>query len=127
MCESIECAGPGFINFSLTSNTLISTAGESLKAGLAFGGNVVAKSESILLEFVSANPTGPLHVGHARYAAYGDSLRRILAFAGHDVTTEFYINDYGSQMDTFRRSIAARYAQSRGSEGDFPQGGYQGE
>jgi arginyl-tRNA synthetase len=79
------------------------------------------------LEFVSVNPNGPLHVGHGRYAAYGDALPRLLAFSGATVSTEFYINDYGRQMDRFGRSIAARYAQSLGLDLAVPADGYQGE
>ena len=127
LCDSIDMAGPGFINFFLTGKTLNDAAEEALAAGPDYGSSKTDRPESILLEFVSANPTGPLHVGHARYAAFGDSLRRILVFAGHKVTTEFYINDYGSQIDTFGRSIAARYAQALGRAVDFPEDGYQGE
>ena len=79
------------------------------------------------LEFVSVNPNGPLHVGHGRYAAYGDALHRLMAFSGAKVSTEFYINDYGRQMDRFGRSVAARYAQSFGIDLAVPTDGYQGE
>jgi len=79
------------------------------------------------VEFVSVNPTGPLHVGHARYASYGDALCRLFAFAGHDVTREFYVNDYGTQMLKFGQSLAARYAQRLGIELPVPADGYQGE
>lgn len=126
LCEAIEIAGPGFINIFLNGKTLVAAAENALAQGLDFGTNSAEEQKSILLEFVSANPTGPLHVGHARYAAYGDSLRRILCFVGHQVETEFYINDYGSQMDTFGRSLAARYAQLLDHPVEFPEDGYQG-
>ncbi|MBE0429777.1 MAG: arginine--tRNA ligase [Thermoleophilia bacterium] len=125
--ETVEIAGPGFINFTLSNKSLLGAAREALAAGEGFGAGTAPKPEKILLEFVSANPTGQLHAGHARYAAYGDSLRRILSFAGHDVTTEFYINDYGSQMDLFGRSLASRYAQELGRDVPFPDKGYLGD
>lgn len=125
--RSVTIAGPGFINFFLSDKALHEAAGNALAAGGAYGSGGAEIRQKILLEYVSANPTGPLHVGHARYAAYGDSLARILSFAGHLVTTEFYINDYGSQMDIFGRSLAARYAQELGRSVAFPEGGYQGD
>ncbi|MCL4473488.1 MAG: arginine--tRNA ligase [Actinobacteria bacterium] len=127
LCREIEIAGPGFINLFLEDRALAETAGRALADGMEFGAGVADKPESILLEYVSANPTGPLHAGHARYAAFGDSLKRILAYAGHEVTTEFYINDYGTQMLNFGKSLAVRYAQQFGHEVSFPEEGYQGE
>ncbi len=127
LCDSIEMAGPGFINFFLKGPALADASRAALALGPDYGAGAAGPRESILLEYVSANPTGPLHVGHARYAAFGDSLKRILTFAGHDVTTEFYINDYGSQMVTFGKSIAARYAQKLGRDVPFPEDGYQGD
>ena len=127
LCSDIQIAGPGFINFFLNDETLIAAAGRALAEGMDFGSSVITKPESVLLEYVSANPTGPLHAGHARYAAYGDSLKRILVYAGHSVTTEFYINDYGTQMLTFGRSLAARYAELCGRKVKFPEEGYRGE
>lgn len=126
LCESIEIAGPGFINIFLNDGALVAAAENGLSQGFDFGSKAMEEQKSILLEFVSANPTGPLHVGHARYAAFGDSLRRILSFTGHRVETEFYINDYGSQMATFGRSLAARYAQLLDLPVEFPEDGYQG-
>lgn len=126
LLSSVEVAGPGFINFHLAPETLIKATRDALALGDRFGAGMSEQPESILIEYVSANPTGPLHAGHARYAAYGDSLRRLLAFAGHEVTTEFYINDYGSQMDLFARSLAARYAELCGREVPFPEDGYRG-
>lgn len=127
VCEKIEIAGPGFINFFLKGRSLADAALGALVQGRGYGSAATGQPESILLEFVSANPTGPLHAGHARYAAYGDSLKRILTFAGHNVISEFYINDYGSQMDIFGRSLAARYAELWGRKVDFPEEGYQGD
>ncbi|MBI5870470.1 MAG: arginine--tRNA ligase [Actinobacteria bacterium] len=126
-CEKIEVAGPGFINFFLTGGAIAGAALEALARGRDYGRDIVGQPEGILLEYVSANPTGPLHVGHARYAAYGDSLKRILSFAGHRVTSEFYINDYGSQMDIFGLSLAVRYAELWGRSVQFPEEGYQGD
>ncbi len=122
-----EVAGPGFINFFLKEDALVGAVGSALALGTHFGSGDPDHPEKILLEFVSANPTGQLHVGHARYAAYGDSLKRVLAFLGHDVTTEFYINDYGAQMEIFGRSLAARYAQTLGLEAELPVDGYRGD
>ena len=86
-----------------------------------------APAERILIEFVSANPTGPPHVGHARQAAYGDGVARILEYAGHDVTREYYVNDWGRQMQLFGASVAARYGQLFGLDTPVPEDGYQGE
>lgn len=127
LCSSIRLAGPGFINFTLAPGALIEAARQALAQGHAFGGDTSSQPQKILIEFVSANPTGPLHVGHARYAAYGDSLKRLLEFAGNEVTAEFYINDYGSQMDLFGRSLAACYAGLLGQNVPFPEDGYEGE
>lgn len=125
--DAAEIAGPGFINFFLTDSALTVAVGKALAAGDRFGAGGAEAPETILLEFVSANPTGQLHVGHGRYAAYGDSLKRILSFAGHSVTTEFYINDYGSQIELFGRTLAARYAQELGRDVSLPEKGYQGD
>ncbi len=122
-----EVAGPGFINFHLREAALVSAALDALALGDRFGSRAQENPEKILLEFVSANPTGQLHAGHARYAAYGDSLKRILAFLGNHVTSEFYINDFGSQMESFGATLAARYAQDLGLEAEIPADGYRGE
>lgn len=125
--QSIELAGPGFINFFLTGEALVGAARDALALGADYGSGTLNETLNILLEFVSANPTGPLHVGHARYAAYGDSLARIFSFSGMKVTKEFYINDYGSQMNLFGKSVASRYAQSFGIDASLPEDGYQGD
>ena len=98
-----------------------------LAEGDEIGRGERATHPRVNLEFVSVNPNGPLHVGHGRYAAYGDALHRLMAFSGANVSTEFYINDYGRQMDRFGRSVAARYAQSFGVDLPVPADGYQGE
>lgn len=124
---STAIAGPGFINIFLAGTELAASARQALTFGADFGRSRLATPGRLLLEFVSSNPTGPLHVGHGRYAAYGDSLRRILTFVGHDVTTEFYVNDYGTQMDLFGRSLASRYGSLAGVDVPMPADGYVGE
>jgi arginyl-tRNA synthetase len=127
LVDEIQVAGPGFINFSLSAGAFTDVMRALLSRDDAIGGGEPSETPRINLEFVSVNPNGPLHVGHGRYAAYGDALKRLLTFSGANVTTEFYINDYGRQMDRFGRSIAARYAQSFGVELPVPADGYQGE
>jgi arginyl-tRNA synthetase len=122
-----EVAGPGFVNLTLTPAWFAGAAAAVAAAGEAYGAGQSPAPESVLLEFVSANPTGPLLVSHGRHAAYGDALGRILAFAGHRVTREFYVNDRGRQMELFARSVAARYAQLLGEDVPVPEDGYQGE
>jgi arginyl-tRNA synthetase len=117
-----EVAGPGFVNFRLDDGWLHDMVPTVLAAGVDFGRSDIGSGRKVMVEFVSANPTGPLHAGHARGAAYGDSLARLLAFTGHDVEREFYINDRGVQMQTFASSLLAR------KEGREPEeGGYQGQ
>ncbi len=125
--DRVDVAGPGFINMSLTSSWFAASAAELAAVGEGHGAGLTAAPRSILLEFVSANPTGPLHVGHARQAAYGDSLGRILSFAGHTVTREYYANDFGRQMRLFGESVAVRYAGLFGVEKPIPEGGYNGD
>lgn len=127
LVEKIEVAGPGFLNFTLSAKAYAEVMTRMLGEGEKIGSGQPRSHPRINLEFVSVNPNGPLHVGHGRYAAYGDSLRRLLAFSGLNVSTEFYINDFGRQMDRFGRSIAARYAQSYGVDLAVPEDGYQGE
>jgi arginyl-tRNA synthetase len=122
LLERVEVAGPGFLNLFLGDAWFVDALHRLLEAGEGFGGGGAASRERIDDEFVSANPTGPMHVGHARNAAYGDALARIMAFHGHEVTREFYVNDFGSQVQRFAESIRAR---ARGEE--IPEGGYQGE
>ena len=123
----VEVAGPGFLNLTLTPAWFAGAAREIALLGRDHGAGFAEPAESILLEFVSANPTGPAHVGHARQAAYGDALARALTFAGHRVSREYYVNDHGRQMRTFGRSVAARYAELLGREVTLPEDGYPGE
>ncbi|HWY17790.1 MAG TPA: arginine--tRNA ligase [Solirubrobacteraceae bacterium] len=117
-----EVAGPGFLNLYLDDAWLRAALARVLGAEDAFGAGRARAPERILVEFVSANPTGPMHVGHARNAAYGDSLARVLAFHGHEVEREFYVNDAGSQVRALGESIRAL---ARGE--DVPEGGYRGD
>ena len=123
----VEVAGPGFLNMTLTPAWFAGAAASLAAEGERHGAGSAVTPLSILLEFVSANPTGPPHVGHARQAAYGDSLGRILAFAGHTVTREYYVNDAGRQMRQFGASVAARYAQLCGRDAEVPEDGYRGD
>jgi len=117
-----EVAGPGFVNFRLDDGWLHDMVPAVLAAGPDFGRSGLGAGRKVMVEFVSSNPTGPVHAGHARGAAYGDSLARLLEFTGHDVAREFYINDRGVQMQTFAASLLAR------REGREPEeGGYRGQ
>ncbi len=120
--ERFEVAGPGFVNLFLGDRWHRRALAAVLEAGERFGAGGTARRERVLVEFVSANPTGPMHVGHARNAAYGDALARVLALHGHEVTREFYVNDAGSQVRKLGESIAA---VARGEE--VPEDGYRGE
>jgi arginyl-tRNA synthetase len=122
----VEIAGPGFINFFLTHAWLTGIVREIERAGEAWGRIDAAEPEHVQVEFVSANPTGPLHLGHGRWAAIGDSLGNVLSAAGHEVAREFYINDHGRQIELFGRSLAARYLQLHGKPAEIPEGGYNG-
>ena len=119
--ERFEVAGPGFVNLFLADRWLTDALAGVLAAGESFGAGRAQTPERILIEFVSANPTGPMHVGHARNAAYGDALARLLSFEGHDVQREFYVNDAGSQVSKLGESILAL---SRGEA--VAEDGYQG-
>jgi arginyl-tRNA synthetase len=121
LLDRSEVAGPGFINLFLSDDWYAQALGR-IGADEGYGGGTVARAERVNIEFVSANPTGPMHIGHARNAAYGDALARILGFHGHDVAREFYVNDAGTQVAKFGESIRAR---ARGEE--VPEDGYQGE
>ena len=123
---SVEVAGPGFINLRLSAAALQRVLTEARAQGADFGRVDLGHDRRVQVEFVSANPVGPMHVGHGRWAALGDSMARVLAHAGWDVQREFYINDAGVQMDIFAKSVSARYMQLCGREVPFPQDGYQG-
>ncbi|MFL5826424.1 MAG: arginine--tRNA ligase [Thermoleophilaceae bacterium] len=120
--ERVEVAGPGFLNLFVSDEWWRQALSSALAAADAYGSNVVDTSEHALVEFVSANPTGPITVASGRHAAYGDSLSRVLEFAGHRVEREYYVNDYGSQIRRFGESIKAR---ARGEEP--PEDGYKGD
>ncbi|MDH5750506.1 MAG: arginine--tRNA ligase [Rhodospirillales bacterium] len=123
-----EVAGPGFINFSLDNDFWYARLVEILQAGPGYGDSMIGQGEKINVEYVSANPTGPMHVGHGRGAVVGDALAGLLEKAGYDVTREYYINDAGAQVDTLARSLHLRYRQVLGEEiGEFPEGLYPGE
>ncbi len=122
----ITIAGPGFINFRLSSVWLYEALGDICARRGRYGWSDFPTNEKIQIEFVSANPVGPMHVGHGRWAAVGDSLARVLLAAGHEVKREFYINDWGNQMRIFGASVAARYRELLGQPLDMPEDGYQG-
>ena len=123
----VEIAGPGFINFHLAPAAYHHELGRILDEGAAYGRNPVSNGERVLLEFVSANPTGPLHVGHGRHAAYGSVLGNVLSAAGYQVAREFYINDAGRQVDIMAVSVWLRYLERLGETVPFPANGYKGE
>jgi arginyl-tRNA synthetase len=120
--ERTEVAGPGFVNLHLSDRWYVGALGDLLASGEDFGSASLPAPLRINLEYVSANPTGPLHIGHARYAAYGDSLARILGFRGYEVTREFYINDFGSQVTKLGESVRARALGE-----PVPEDGYRGD
>lgn len=127
LIASTEIAGPGFVNIRLTNAALASVIDEARREGMDFGrGEAPANTGRINLEYVSANPTGPMHVGHGRWAALGDSMARVLRHAGFDVSEEFYINDHGTQMDNFGRSVSVRYEQLCGRDAPMPENCYGG-
>ena len=123
--ERVEIAGPGFLNFFVADSALLGLIPEILTQAEHYG-ELPRKSTKILLEFVSANPNGPLHVGHGRGAAYGDSLGRVLSCAGYDVEREYYVNDAGRQMDILALSVWLRYMEAAGEVLVFPETGYRG-
>ena len=125
--EKIDIAGPGFINFHMDNSCLTDLIPAILDAGEKYGETNVGNNQKVQVEFVSANPTGDLHLGHARGAAVGDSLSNVLAKAGYDVSREYYINDAGNQINNLALSVEARYFQALGLEKEMPQDGYQGE
>ncbi len=125
--ESSEIAGAGFINFRLDPLWLTDVINEVTKAGEHYGQVDIGKGQKVQVEFVSANPTGLLHMGNARGAALGDSLASLLSMAGYEVTREFYINDTGNQIHNFALSLESRYLQRLGQDSPFPEGGYHGE
>lgn len=125
--ESVEIAGAGFINFRLKENWLSDGLKAALMQGELYGNSDYGKGKKVQVEFVSANPTGELHMGNARGAAIGDSLASLLAAAGYNVEREFYVNDAGNQIEKFGNSLEARYLQQLGKDVEFPEDGYHGE
>lgn len=127
--EKIEIAGAGFINFYLAQDCFGSVLGVIEKMGTDYGRIDMGKGKKVMIEFVSANPTGPMHMGNARGGALGDCLASVMEYAGYDVTREFYINDAGNQIEKFGKSLEARYIQELSGEDavSFPEDGYQGE
>ena len=125
--DSMEIAGPGFINFRLNNLWLYKTVEIIHNEKEDYGRVNIGQGKKVMVEFVSANPTGPMHMGNARGAALGDSLAAVLDAAGYDVTREFYINDAGNQVEKFGKSLEARYLQLFGLDAEVPEGGYQGE
>ncbi len=125
--ERVWAAPPGFINFSLSPSWLTQQVDRIRDAGVRFGSVEAGNGERIQVEFVSVNPTGPLHIGHARGAVIGSALANVLEATGYDVEREYYINDAGNQMDRFNESLLARYRQLHGLDADVPPDGYLGE
>jgi len=125
---SVEVAGPGFINIRVAPAFWAAHLGDILRAGTGYGAGGVGEGRKVNVEYVSANPTGPMHVGHCRGAVVGDSLANLLAFAGFDVTKEYVINDAGVQIDVLARSVLLRYRQALGEDiGEIPSGLYPGD
>jgi arginyl-tRNA synthetase len=128
LIASVEVAGPGFINLTLKASAWSDALRTVLREGAAYGRSTMGGSEKVNVEYVSANPTGPMHVGHCRGAVFGDALVSLLIFAGYDVTREYYINDAGAQVDVLARSAYLRYREALGeSIGEIPEGLYPGE
>ncbi len=125
--DKVEIAGPGFINFYLTDACRLQVLKRILKLGDAYGSSQTGADKRITVEFVSANPTGPLHVGHGRGAAFGSSLSNILKKVGYDVHAEYYVNDHGRQMDILAASVWLRYLELCGEVITFPANGYKGD
>ena len=125
--QTVDIAGPGFINLTLAPSVWRGALAEALKAGADYGRSSAGEGKSVNVEYVSANPTGPLHVGHTRGAVFGDALAGLLAFAGWSVTREYYINDGGSQVDTLARSAHLRYQEAHGREIQIVDGLYPGD
>ena len=124
---SAEVAGPGFLNLRLAPVVWQGLPGAILRDGTAYGRSDMGQGKKVNVEYVSANPTGPMHVGHARGAIVGDAMASLLAYAGYDVTREYYINDGGGQVDTLARSVYLRYLEAHGQEVQFPEGTYPGD
>jgi arginyl-tRNA synthetase len=128
LIEKVDIAGPGFINLTLKPSVWIDELRTVLVQGSRYGTSAIGKSEKVNVEYVSANPTGPMHVGHCRGAVFGDALAALLKFSGFDVTREYYINDAGAQVDVLARSAFLRYREALGEDiGPIPDGLYPGD
>ena len=128
LIASVDVAGPGFINLTLKPRAWSEALRTVLREGDAYGRSAMGAGEKVNVEYVSANPTGPMHVGHCRGAVFGDALCSLLAFAGYDVTREYYINDAGAQVDVLARSAFLRYREALGENiGAIPEGLYPGD
>lgn len=127
LIRKVEIAGPGFVNISINESVWQSALKTVCEEGGSFGASDIGQGEKVLVEFVSANPTGPLSVGHGRQAVLGDAIARLLAATGHTVTREYYYNDAGRQMRVLGESTRARYLELLGAPAEFPEDGYQGE
>ena len=127
--ERCEMAGPGFINFYMKQAWFGALAGEALEKGARYGRSDYGRNEKVMVEYVSANPTGPMHMGNARGGVLGDTLAEVLDWSGADVWREFYVNDFGNQIEKFAKSIEARYIQLiKGEDAiEFPEDGYHGD
>jgi len=125
--DKVEIAGPGFVNFFVRDKVWQSVIKPVCDQAYTYGSSEIGQNKKVLVEFVSANPTGPLSIGHGRQAVLGDSIARLLEATGHDVTREYYYNDAGRQMRVLGKSTRARYMEVLGLESDFPEDGYQGE
>ncbi len=123
----VQAAAPGFINFRLRDEWLVQQVEAIREAGQSYGAVDAGDGEKVIVEYVSVNPTGPVHVGHTRGAVLGSALARIMEAAGYSVTREYYVNDAGSQMDAFYASVFARYKQALGREAELPANGYRGD
>ncbi|MGL5541154.1 MAG: arginine--tRNA ligase [Erysipelotrichaceae bacterium] len=125
--EDAQIAGPGFINFRIVKSSLANVIGTILELDHDYGRNESGKGEKVNVEYVSANPTGDLHLGHARGAAWGDSVTRLMNFSGYQATREFYVNDAGNQINNLALSLIARYEQAFGKDATMPEDGYWGK
>ena len=128
LIASVDVAGPGFINLTLKPSAWSEALRTVLREGSAYGRSAMGAGEKVNVEYVSANPTGPMHVGHGRGAVFGDALVSLLIFAGHNVTREYYVNDAGAQVDVLARSAFLRYREALGENiGEIPPGLYPGD
>src|ERR1700684_3556381 len=124
LVEKVDVAGPGFINLTLKAAAWIESLQTAVRRGARYGSSGIGGATTINVEYVSANPTGPMHIGHCRGAVFGDALANLLAFTGFEVTREYYINDAGAQVDVLARSAYLRYREALGEKITIPEGYY---